>query len=166
MKNLWSKILLSLIVAIGLNGCYTIVWVPGTEFPTEDNSNTTTFYDNTYYGDYYFFYDSPWWWDYTPPVSSGYTSGSRDGNPNIENPRNSGDRGTPNRVPDVQPPSRNADHSGNNGKDNSSNSGSTSSDTNVRSSSSSGSGNTSSGSSGSGNNARNNDGGRNSGGRR
>lgn len=167
MKNQWSKILMGFIVAIGFSGCYTIVWTPGTDFPTEDNSVNSTYYDNTYYGDYYFFYDSPWWWDFTPPVSSGYTSGSRDGNANIENPRNSGDRGIPNRVPDVQPPSRNADNSGSSGKDNSGNSGSSSSDNNVRSSSSNTSGNTSSSSSsGSGNNTRNSDGGRSSGGRR
>lgn len=167
MKNLLFKIALIAIVTFGFNGCYTIVWIPGSEFPTEDNSSTSVYYGDAYYGDYYYFYDYPWWWDFTPPVSTGFTTGSRDENTNILIPRNSDGRGTPERIPEVQPPSRNAPTgTGDNGS--SGDSGSTSSETRVNNSSSSGSGSSSGreSSSNSGNTTRNNDGGRSSGGRK
>ncbi len=166
MKKLLFKLVLIVIVTLSLTGCYTIVWSPGSEFPTEDNSSTTVYYDDAYYGDYYFFYDSPWWWDITPPVSSTFLSGPRDENSNIETPRNSGERGTPGRVLDVQPPSRNATQSGTNSNGTSGNSGNTSSETRVNNTSSSSSDSGRESSSNSGNTVRNNEGGRSSGGRR
>ena len=69
MKTLILKILFIALITLGFEGCYTIIWSPDSEFPTEDNSSTTSvYYSDPYYGDYYYFYDTPWWWDVTPPA--------------------------------------------------------------------------------------------------
>lgn len=163
MKKLLIKILFTAFFIFGLSGCYTIIWSPDAEFPTQDNSdNSTIYYGDTYYGDYYYYYDTPWWYDYVPPVSSGPATKTRNDNTDIGRLRDSGDsRGDAGRIPDVQPPSKSENPPQNtNDKGNTNNTG-TSTETSARNSSSSSSGNT--GGSGS---VRNNDGGRSSGGRR
>lgn len=170
MKTMLLKILFTVLIFIGLNGCYTIIWSPDSEFPTQDNSdNSTIYYGDTYYGPYYIYYDTPWWYDYAPPVVSRPETKTREDNSDIGRLRDSGgDRGTAGRIPDVQPPSRSENSSDTSSSDKSSgNSGSSSSGSTVRNSSSSGSGNTSGrdNSSGSGT-VRNNNGGRSSGGRK
>jgi hypothetical protein len=168
MKKLSFQILFTALIIFGLNGCYTIIWSPDTEFPNQDNSdNSTIYYGDTYYGPYFIYYDTPWWYDYTPPKPVAKT---REDNSEINRLRDSdGGRGNPGRVPEVQPPSRNENPSGNNNTNGSSdNSGNKSTETSVRNSSStSSSGNTSgrSNTSGSGS-VRDNNGGRSSGGRR
>ena len=42
-----------------MSGCYTVIWMPEDEFPSEIATNE--YYPETYYGDYYSFYDYPWW---------------------------------------------------------------------------------------------------------
>ena len=103
MKTITVKILLFAGLLLGLNGCYTIIWNPDTEFPTE-NSSTTIYYGDVYYGGYYYYYDYPWWLDIVPPVAGPVTR-TRDND--IQDIRNTGGRGTPTRVPELQPPTRN-----------------------------------------------------------
>ena len=158
MKTITVKILLFAGLLLGLNGCYTIIWSPDTEFPTE-NSSTTIYYGDVYYGNYYYYYDYPWWLDIVPPTRD-YVNNPRDENKDIQDIRNMDGRGTPARVPELQPPTRNKPTTTTTEKGSSNNTGGSSAESTVRSSSSSNSG------SGSGNNTRNNNGGRSSGGRR
>jgi len=164
MKTLILKIVFAALITLGLNGCYTIIWSPDAELPSEDNSTTNIYYGDTYYGDYYYFYDTPWWWDYsynpgiTKPVRDAGTQPVRDLGGRTPSPRDPILTAPPSR--DANPPTTGSDGSstGNNGS---------STETTVRGSSSSNSG--SSGrenSSGSGNTVRNNNGGRSSGGRK
>ena len=165
MKMILSKILFLVIVAFGLTGCYTIVWSPDSEFPTQENSdNSTIYYGDNYYGDYYYFYDSPWWYDYAPPVSSRPITGSRDENQNIETPRNNDGRGTPTRDIDLRPPAKvtTPPENKDNGNTNKSGDSSGSAVRNSSSDSNSGSTNSRQNTSGNSNPVRNNDGGRNS----
>lgn len=167
MKKLLLQIFFITMFIFGLNGCYTIIWSPDSEFPNQDNSEAgAAYYGDYYYGDYYYFYDIPWWYDFIPPVAAGTgNSGNsnRDNNSEIGTLRDTGGRSDPLRVPDVQPPSRDQNSSGNNKDNNSSSSNNTSSNNSDRGSSSS-SNSGSSGSSGSG--VRDNNGGRSSGGRK
>ncbi len=162
MKTLLLKIAFITLVTIGLNGCYTVIWSPDSEFPTEDNSVSNIYYGDTYYGDYYYFYDTPWWWDYTPVVS-GVARPTRDGS--TQPIREQGGRTPAQRDPIVNtpPPTReiNPPSTGNSG--NTENKGSS---TETTRSSSSNSGSSSRESSSSGSSVRNNNGGRNSGGRK
>lgn len=167
MKSLLFRIFFIVFILIGLNGCYTIIWSPDQEFPNQSSSDSTSSYDNAYnndsyygdpyYGDYYYYYDIPWWYEFVPPVVSKNETGTTGNNSDIGRIRDSGDgRSNPDRVPDLQPPSKNENPTGNNNdKGSSGNSGKTSTDTSGRNSSSSSS-----------NTTRNDNGGRSSGGRR
>ncbi len=163
MKTLILKIVFIALVTLGLNGCYTIIWSPDSEFPTEDNSTTDIYYGNPYYGDYYYFYDTPWWWDYSyTPVVTKQRENTATGSI-----RDLG-RGQEPRVPvviETAPPSRNADN-GDTGTTGNKGNNSSSTETTVRSSSSSNSGSSDRQSSSSGSTVRNNNGGRSSGGRK
>ena len=164
MKKLLLQIFFITLFIFGLNGCYTIIWSPDSEFPNQDNSEAgAAYYSDYYYGDYYYFYDIPWWYDFIPPATTGSGTTNRDNNPDVGTLRDMSGRSDPSRVPDVQPPSRNDNNSGNNNDNSSSSSNNTSSNNSDRGSSSSNSGN--SGSSGSGS-VRDNNGGRSSGGRK
>lgn len=166
MKPLLLKIIFITIFILGLNGCYTIIWSPDMEFPTEENYGSTIYYGNAYYGDYYYYYDYPWWLDIVPPVANP-VAGPRDENKNIQNIRDTGGRGIPARVPDLQPPSHNAPPASTNTDVNKNNSQSSSTETTVRNTSSGSSSNSGrETSSGNSNNVRNNNGGRSSGGRK
>jgi uncharacterized membrane protein YgcG len=166
MKTLLIKAVFISIITLGLNGCYTIIWSPDMEFPTEENYGSTVYYGDSYYGDYYYYYDYPWWLDIVPPAVT-QTAGSRDENNNIQNIRNTDGRGTPTRIPELRPPSHNAPPTTTNADGNRNNSGSSSTETTVRNSSSgSGSNSGRESTSGNSNNVRNNNGGRSSGGRK
>ncbi len=162
MKTITLKIIFITLVMLGLNGCYTVIWSPDSEFPTEDNSTTNIYYGDAYYGDYYYFYDTPWWWDYTPPTVSRQTRE----NTGSQSIRDLGRGQEPSRpiVIETAPPSRNADNGDTSTTGNKGNNGS--STETVRSSSSSNSGSSGRESSSSGSTVRNNNGGRSSGGRK
>lgn len=161
MKKILLSIFLSVITTIGLSGCYTIIWSPDSEFPTQDNSDyTTIYYSPTYYGPYYGWYDVPWWYDYAPPV----TVPTGDRTHETVRLRDTDGRVDPPRVPDVQPPSRNDPGTGDN--TNKGSSGDTTNKDSGRSSSSDSGNSNGSGNSSSSGSTRNNDGGRSSGGRR
>jgi len=167
MKPAILKIIFVAMIVFGLNGCYTIIWNPDMEFPTESNSDQTTiYYGDAYYGPYYYYYDYPWWLDIVPPAAGPVTV-ERSENNETSILRNTGGRGTPSRISELQPPSHNAPPANTDKNGSSNNSGSTNTETSIRGSSSN-SGTTSSreSSSGSGSTVRNNNGGRSSGGRR
>lgn len=135
-----------------LSGCYTVLWMPDEQFPSEITSNE--YYDETYYGDYYGFYDYPWWLTFAPPsvpIGSDYI---RNESGTTSSVRNEGQgRGTENdkKILTTSPPSRDISNSNNSNKNNSSNNNNSSS-TNSNNDSSRSSDN---------NSIRNNDGNRN-----
>ena len=140
-----------------LNGCYTILWTPEEDFPSESTINN--YYDETYYGDYYSFYDYPWWLSIAPPaapIGSDYIR-TKDGT--ITNIRNEGQGRNSNDSREIiktNPPSR--DISGSNSSSGSQNSGNSSSSGSTSVNSSSNNNSRSSDNS----SVRNNNGGRNS----
>jgi hypothetical protein len=154
-----KKYILNLVIIISatifLNGCYTVLWMPEDDFPSEISTNE--YYPELYYGDYYGFYDYPWWTNFAPPrtpVGEGYI---RNENSTTSSIRNEGQgRGTDNgrEIIRTNPPSKEA--SNNNNSDNTSSS-STGSSSSVNSSSSSSNTRSSNNSS-----VRNNNGNRNS----
>lgn len=155
MKRNYTKLLIILLAAFIINGCYTVIWTPDEEFPTE--STTNEYYSETYYGDYYSFYDYPWWLSFVPPslpVGSDY---KRTDNESTSSTRNEGQgRGnTDSRdKPGLNTPTRDA--SNNSSNNNSNSSSSSNNNSTVKSS------NDSSSSRSSDNNSiRNNDGSRN-----
>src|SRR3972149_2599997 len=78
-----------------LSGCYTVLWMPEDEFPSE--STTNEYYDETYYGDYYGFYDYPWWLSLVPPSTPVGSDYIRTKNETTTSIRNEGQgRGTDN----------------------------------------------------------------------
>ena len=123
MKINFTKALILLLTAFIMNGCYTVIWTPDEEFPTE--STTNEYYPETYYGDYYSFYDYPWWLSFVPPslpVGSDY---ERTGNECTSDIRNDGQgRGnTDSRVkPSINTPTRDASNNSSNNNSNSSSS--------------------------------------------
>src|SRR3972149_3242950 len=78
-----------------LSGCYTVLWMPEDEFPSESTVND--FYSETYYGDYYSFYDYPWWLRLAPPSTPVGSDYIRTENGTTTSVRNEGQgRGTDN----------------------------------------------------------------------
>ncbi|MGE5860330.1 MAG: hypothetical protein ACM34J_07235, partial [Ignavibacteria bacterium] len=67
MKRYLINLFLILSLAVIVPGCYTIIWTPGEEFPSERDYEYQSYYPDYYYGDYYYFYDYPWWLTITPP---------------------------------------------------------------------------------------------------
>jgi hypothetical protein len=80
------KILYAIIFLTGINlvGCYTVLWTPDKEFPTESeyyNNNgysvsedtySDPYYTDVYYsapnhGGYAYYYETPWWLSLNPP---------------------------------------------------------------------------------------------------
>lgn len=143
-----------------LGGCYTVLWSPEEQLPSENNNQI--FYSEPYYGEYNYYYDYPWWITgrqvYITPTESQSTLRSSTGS-TVRN--NNGSRSNPDNNGSIirnDSPSRS--------RDNNDNSGSVSKTTTNNNSSNSGEQTRSSGNSRSneGNNsARNNNGNRNSG---
>lgn len=158
MKKNIKISLLILIAVFSLNGCYTVLWMPEDEFPTESSYNE--FYSEPYYGDYYSFYDYPWWLGLTPPSAPVGSDRIRTENGTTSSLRNEGQgRGTDNdrKILPTSPPSR--DGSSNSSSNNNSNRNSSSS--NDSSTSGSSNNNSSNTRSSDNNSIRNNDGNRN-----
>jgi hypothetical protein len=162
-------------VIISFTGCYTIVWSPDTEFPTEKNyNNNDGYYPDYYYGDYYYFYDYPWWFNITPPIYIDKTKERtvvRDQSDSHLRNNDSGRRTDSGRKEIIQTNTPTRDGNKNSDNDNNSSSSSNNDSVDRQSSSNNNSGNTqntntSRSSDNSSNNTRNNDGGRNTGGRR
>lgn len=143
-----------------LSGCYTVLWMPEDEFPSESTVND--FYSETYYGDYYSFYDYPWWLRLAPPSTPVGSDYIRTENGTTTSVRNEGQgRGTDNdrKILTTSPPSRDASTNNNSSNTNSNNN---KSSNNNNSSSVNSNNNNSNTRSSDNNSIRNNDGNRNS----
>lgn len=53
------KIIALFLIAFGLTGCYTVLWLPSDEMPKSYSQNE--FYNSEFYGEYYDYYSTPWW---------------------------------------------------------------------------------------------------------
>ena len=169
MKNYLLNSTIIFSALLFLSGCYTVIWMPEDEFPSEIVYEG--YYSEMYYGDYYSFYDYPWWIGIVPPstpVGSGYI---RNDNGTISSLRNEGQgRGTDDgrKILPTDPPSRDISKDNNSSKNNSdnnnswNNNGSSWVNSNDNSSSSRSSDNSSSSRSSDNSSVRNNDGNRNS----
>ncbi len=153
-----KKNILAIIISapIFLSGCYTVIWMPEDQFPSENTANE--YYDETYYGDYYTFYDYPWWLRLAPPSTSIGNDYIRNENGTTSSIRNEGNgRGTDNgrTILPTNPPSRSGsnNNSSNNNTNGSSNDNSSTTNSNNNNSNDRNSNNSS---------IRNNDGNRNS----
>ncbi|NLH61617.1 MAG: hypothetical protein GX452_09460 [Ignavibacteriales bacterium] len=156
----------ALFATLFLSGCYTVVWNPSLEYPTEESYNyEDNYYDPEYYGDMSDYYYRPWWFSVVPPTISGgglspdKNIGGGERNSSIRNEsggRNTNSHGTGRFTTPTVTDSEGKTTTG------------TNQNTNVRENNSSGSSNTnsSSGNSSTGRDVRNNDSNRNSGGRR
>lgn len=62
MKPLLKLFVLFFGVSFLFTGCYTIVWDPSQELPSEETySDDNGFYETEYYGGYGSYYETPWW---------------------------------------------------------------------------------------------------------
>ena len=102
MKSITKILLLLFGIGFLFTGCYTVVWDPSQEFPSDQTSNDTSeFYDTDYYGGYYGFYETPWWIAFPPSIAvpnndqgNTITRNLNNGRSNeVESSRNSGGRG-------------------------------------------------------------------------
>ena len=158
-----KKNILNLIVIISaiffLSGCYTVLWMPEDEFPSEMVTNE--YYSEDYFGDYYSFYDYPWWLNIVPPSVPVGKTYIRTENGTITSIRNEGQgRGTDDnrKILPTDPPSKDVSKS-NDSSNNRSNNNNSSNDHNSSSANSNNNSNTRSSDN---NSIRNNDGNRNS----
>ena len=161
MKKHILKSIIILSAIFFLSGCYTVLWMPEDEFPTESSYNE--FYSEPYYGDYYSFYDYPWWLSFVPPSTPVGSDYIRTENGTTTSIRNEGEgRGTDTgrEIRTTDPPSR--DVSNNNNSSNNSSNTNNSSNNNNNSSSVNSNNNSSSTRSSDNNSIRNNDGNRSS----
>jgi hypothetical protein len=125
MKHLIKLALIVMLIYFG--GCYTVLWSPQEQLPSENN--TQVYYSEPYYGEYNYYYDNPWWITarplyVTPPEETQSSERSRnatsiDGNSNVTStPRNNnGSRNNPDNNGSVirtATPSRNSNSSDNN----------------------------------------------------
>lgn len=115
MKNNIYKLILILIPLISFGGCYTILWSPEEQLPSENN-NSQIYYSEPYYGDYGYYYDYPWWINEYPVYVTPAPSKSNERTPEESTFRNGEARNTPdsNRpIINTKPPSRNGDSNNN-----------------------------------------------------
>jgi len=101
------KILFAVILFISFNfaGCYTVLWTPDKEFPSESSYyGGEGYYTDPYYSDPYisYYYEYPWWLSISPPTTSGDRTSER--YEDVQKIRNGG-RGGDN-TPRIDPPTR------------------------------------------------------------
>jgi len=157
MKKYIINSVIILSTVLFLSGCYTVLWVPEDEFPSEMVTNE--YYPETYYGDYYSFYDYPWWLSISPPSAPVGSDYIRNENGTTSSVRNEGQgRGSNDgrEILNTTPPTKDASNN------NSSNSNSNSSSSKNNSTSVNSNSNESSSRSSDNNSVRNNSGSRNS----
>ncbi|OGU74315.1 MAG: hypothetical protein A2V93_04885 [Ignavibacteria bacterium RBG_16_34_14] len=159
MKNFKKLFLvIFLIIAFLINGCYTILWTPDEDFPDESNYES---YDTYYVDDYYYFYDYPWWLSFTPPTKSG-SDNSYERDNSMSKIRNNGNgRGDSGREILVTPPPTRNYTPTDNGSDDTS--GNNNTNTETKRTESVNSNNSRQDSNSNNNSTRNNDGSRNNG---
>ncbi len=107
-----TKILILTLFALfsfGFAGCYTVIWSPDMQFPTQADSGTevNNYYSYNYYGDYNYYYAEPWWYSLAPPAYIAPTKERTNADERLRN--NTGGRGTSARdIIRTAPPSRNS----------------------------------------------------------
>lgn len=154
-----KKYILSILILSALfliNGCYTVIWMPDEQFPSEVTTNE--YYDQTYYGDYYGFYDYPWWMRLAPPstpIGSDYIRNENGTTSSLRNEGEGRNTDTGRKVLQTAPPSRDS-NSGTSTNETNSSSNNNNNSSSVNSNSNSNTRNSDS------NSIRNNDGNRNS----
>lgn len=177
MKRYLINLFLILSLAVIVPGCYTIIWTPDEEFPSERDYEYQSYYPDNYYGDYYYFYDYPWWLTITPPDYTETDNSSIERNRETTRSRNTdGGRSIDRRNPDngnnngniiqTATPTRDRSSDNNNNDTSSGSTTTTSSNDNSSSSPRTETERSRSSDNNSGSGSRNNDGGRNTGGRR
>lgn len=178
MKSYLINLFMILSLAVIAPGCYTIMWTPDEELPSERDYEYQGYYPDNYYGDYCYFYDYPWWLTINSPDYTGADNSSIERNREATRSRNTdgGRSTTERRNPDngnnngdiIQARTPTRDRSSDNDNNNKGSGSTTTSSSNDNSSSSTRTETERSRSSdnNSGSGSRNNDGGRNTGGRR
>ncbi len=71
MKNIILNLLILTAVGLFLSGCYTVVWSPEDNFPTQSDYEQgyyDGYYGSPFYGDYGYYYNYPWWLNIAPPA--------------------------------------------------------------------------------------------------
>lgn len=120
MKNLIKILTLVIGISFLFTGCYTIVWDPSQEMPTQEAySDNVDFYGSEYYGGYGSYYETPWWVGVpvyiVPPDNTTNKNQTKDRTNNgssnnggrtsdTENMRNSGERGNTDRNSGITTP--------------------------------------------------------------
>jgi hypothetical protein len=69
MKYLFGVIFF---ISISFSGCYTVLWTPDKDMPTEaeyysSGGYADGYYSDPYYGEYGYYYERPWWISIRPP---------------------------------------------------------------------------------------------------
>jgi hypothetical protein len=130
MKKYIIKSILILTVTISFGGCYTVLWSPEEQLPSENNNQI--YYSEPYYGDYNYYYDYPWWLrgprGYIAPVETPSSTSQSIQRTSGTVRDNNGSRSTPENdrpIVNTKPPSRSSQP-----KDNSGSASKTSSDNN------------------------------------
>ena len=75
MKRIILNIIILAAVGLFLSGCYTVVWSPEDNFPTQsdyEQGYNDGYYNSPYYGDYGYYYNYPWWLNITPPATNAH----------------------------------------------------------------------------------------------
>ncbi len=164
MKRIILNIIILAAVGLFLSGCYTVVWSPQDNFPTQsdyEQGYNDGYYNSPYYGNYGYYYNYPWWLNITPPAANAQPA-NRDAAAGAVRNNNGGRGDTPRdrgEIINTPPPAVNSGGSTSGGN-------SSVEKSSSKSGSSASSGRNSSSSSSDSNNVRNNNGGRNSGGRK
>ena len=103
-----NKILFVTVIVLSffVSGCYTVLWTPDEQLPSE---NTYVPESGYYNDDYYYYYDYPWWLTVRHPVTNVNNSNNNNNNyirdNNTSTLRNTGEgRGTPDRRDVLTPP--------------------------------------------------------------
>lgn len=73
-KNI--KYILIILFFFTLEGCYTLLWTPGTKYQREVSYVESSWYVTDYYGPWAPYYSSPWWEPYT--IRDTYNQNKRD----------------------------------------------------------------------------------------
>lgn len=96
MKTLY---LILFFISLNFTGCYTILWSPEDEFPSESSYSgyDDGYYSDPYYGGYSYYYEYPWWLSIVPPtISNQGENENTNRSDDVRSVRNSGGRNSSN----------------------------------------------------------------------
>ena len=101
MKRIILNIIILTSVGLFLSGCYTVVWNPEDNFPTQTDYGQgyyDRYYNSPFYGDYGYYYNYPWWLNIAPPATNNQ-SNNRDNASAGAVRNNNGERGNGRKRP-------------------------------------------------------------------